>query len=469
MLAIVQLPAVLSVLLIHAHQARSAFDAVLADETRAAARAVATEREELLLSDLRLSRLAIESERRGTLGGVRVAIVTNDGVPIQSTDRLALAEARVHATGPSGPIEWVGEDGRRRRGMIASVPNTSWLLWFSSSLERETARTRPVRVAVVASAIVAVAGAAFGGWLIAGIVLRPLTELTAIVRGVTPSSIRREVRMDDSSEEAMQLRRELDRTLYRLEAAFRAQERFASNVAHELKTPIATLLTEAQVLRVDRGTSEDPRDEFVASVEEEMRRLGRLVDGLLLLTRVQDNDGVIRGRRTDPNELVMDVVERSTDAAIAAGVSFRTKLLAEAEIPSLVGDPDLLATMLENLVRNALRFAPKETSIVVSVEHDGEFCAITVVDEGPGIAAELQTRIFDRFVQAPEEAARGRGHGLGLPIAQGIAELHGGRITIETAGEAAGAAPGEGAGTGCRIRVRLPWRGPEAKRTMSSV
>jgi signal transduction histidine kinase len=122
-------------------------------------------------------------------------------------------------------------------------------------------------------------------------------------------------------------------------------------------------------------------------------------------------------------------------------------LCEDGEAPQVRGDPALMRTMIDNLVRNAVRFSPKGQTILVTASAEGREAVVRVRDYGSGIPEQIIGRIFDRFVQAPDEQRRGRGHGLGLEISQGIAELHGGRIGARNC------PPPEG---GCEFEVRLP-------------
>lgn len=122
--------------------------------------------------------------------------------------------------------------------------------------------------------------------------------------------------------------------------------------------------------------------------------------------------------------------------ALQHGVRLRLDL-EEEPLPLIVlGENELLRVMVDNLVRNAIRFSSKGQAIDIAVFRTTESSSICVRDEGPGIPTELLDTLFDRFTQAPAETARGRGHGLGLSIAQGIAELHGGRISVRNLPEA---------------------------------
>ncbi|MCA9312366.1 MAG: hypothetical protein KDA21_14225, partial [Phycisphaerales bacterium] len=271
---------------------------------------------------------------------------------------------------------------------------------------------------------------AVSGWLIAGMAVEPLRRLLKMASEFNPESIGRELAMESRSSEVAHLAAELEAARERIREAFAAQERFLSNISHEIKTPISTLLIEAQTLNRTGFPAEAV--EFIETTEDEMRKLGKLVESFLMLTRMQDGPSPMRLRSYPANELVMDSVEHCSAMADQYGVTLEPVLAADEEALTamLRGDHELLRTMLDNLVRNAIRFTPRGCRVQVSAAVEGDHFAITVLDEGPGIPPEMLDKIFNRFVRTPDEVSRVRGHGLGLAIAQGIAELHGGGITV---------------------------------------
>ncbi len=284
------------------------------------------------------------------------------------------------------------------------------------------------RVLLLAGFIGPVA-ASVAGWFIAGVAVAPLERVTGFARRLGPESIDEELSVEESSTwEVANLSRELEEARQRIQAAFKAQERFLSNVSHEIKSPISVLLLEAQALRRD-GLDEDVSD-YLDSAQEEMTRLGRLVESFLTLTRVRDGKGLSRELEYPANDLVMDSVENCLGMAQQYRVRLSPHLLdGELDIDTTIcGEPDLLRTMLDNLVRNAIRFSPKGESVRITLERDADSVRVRVGDRGPGIPPDKLDAIFDRFAQTEDEQRRGRGHGLGLEIAQGIAELHAGRI-----------------------------------------
>ena len=290
------------------------------------------------------------------------------------------------------------------------------------------------RLIVTASAVGLIASG-LSGWLIAGMAVDPIRRLSGMVHQFTPETIDRELIVDSRESEVTELAAELNSARARMREAFAAQERFLSNISHELKTPIATILTTAQT--IDRSTLGKQGLDFVETTEEEMRKLGKLVESFLTLTRIRD--GKIEAKKTDylANELVMDAIEDCAEMASQYGVRlFPSLLVTDAGLDAtVVGDPSLLRTMLNNLIRNAIRFSPRHGRVTVAASLDGESLRVTVCDDGPGIPGELLGHLFDRFVQSRSELSRERGHGLGLAIAKGIAELHGGDIAASNRNE----------------------------------
>lgn len=301
-----------------------------------------------------------------------------------------------------------------------------------------------LQVLTLASVIGPIA-AGISGWFIAGIAVAPFARLRELAQQLGPQSMGQRLEFGSSNAEVARLAQELDDARDRIQQAFAAQERFLSNVSHEIKTPLAVMLVEAQTL--DRAALPPEALAFVDGTREEMARLGALVESFLTLSRVQDGKGIVRGRPYALNDLVMDSIDHCALMAEQHLVRLVPTLLDQDDTLDLTvtGEPQLLCTMLENLIRNAIRFSPPEGRVAVTLSLSGDHALIRVEDEGPGIPPDRIDRIFDRFEQAGSEHRKGRGHGLGLAIALGIAELHNGTIT------AANRPTG-----GCRFEVSIP-------------
>ncbi len=293
---------------------------------------------------------------------------------------------------------------------------------------------------------IGVIAAAAMAWIMAGRLVRPIQRLATAARAVSPTNLRGRIDVDPTDSEIARLQHEWNAALERVEKGYRAQGMFLSNVSHELKTPVAVLLSQAQVLR--QGASPEELAHFAANVEEEMRTMARLVESLLLLARVEHGKELVRRENVAVNEVILETAERTSELARSLDVPLVTNLHltadGEAE-PELVGDPELLRTMVENLVRNALRFAPRGEPVDLRVSCGQGEALIRVRDRGPGIPREHIERIFERFYQVPGEGTKQRGTGLGLAIARSVAELHHGVIAVRNVDSG-----------GCEFEIRLP-------------
>jgi signal transduction histidine kinase len=288
--------------------------------------------------------------------------------------------------------------------------------------------------------------AGVAAWFVAGRAVAPMRQFGEAMRSVSPETIEARVGIERQEHEITRLQTELNKALGRLEEGYRAQERFISNVAHDLKTPIAVMLTQSQVMN-SASSSITEYEEYRRSIEEEMRRLGGLVESFLTL--VQADQGEALARREPVR--VSDIVVESMGHCDPEAQLYEVKLVPNIVLvdglsdPVLTGDPELLCTMLDNVVRNAIRFSPTRETVEIEAVCEDREAILTVHDRGPGIPEEYLSKIFDRFVQAPSDAVRPKGTGLGLAIARSVAELHDGRIAARN--------PPEG---GCVFEIRLP-------------
>ncbi len=281
-------------------------------------------------------------------------------------------------------------------------------------------------------------------WLIAGRAVNPIRRLSSAARMVGSSGPGNRLIVDSRDPEFRVLQGELNEALERLEVSFQAQQRFISNLSHEVKTPIAVLLTEAQILKL----GEPPRSqllEFVRLVEGEMQCLAELTETLLELMRAEHNRDFPHGELFSVDDLVLATNERMSLLASGRSVQLESRLVAEGEA-EVFGDPRLLRTALDNLVRNAITHSPIGGTVRVQATREDGMLRIDISDQGAGIPEAYLDHIFERFFRVPGTEG---GTGLGLHIAKSIVELHRGRI--RAANNPAG---------GCKFSILLPSRGP---------
>ena len=234
------------------------------------------------------------------------------------------------------------------------------------------------------------------------------------------------------------------RALVPIRKALETQRRFVSDASHELRTPIAVVKANNELLlRHPEETVESSLDQ-VEAVAAEADHMGRLVEGLLTLARADEGQAALHSEPIDLTALVEEIGRDMGALAELRGVHLD---MATAQV-RVDGDRQRLRQLVVILLDNALKYTPAGGCVTLRLERAGRQAEIIVSDTGPGIAPEHQKHIFDRFYRV--DAARARvdgGTGLGLAIASWIAEAHHGRLTLEST-------PGKGS----TFAVRLPAR-----------
>ena len=291
--------------------------------------------------------------------------------------------------------------------------------------------------------------------------LRPLDRMGTTAGEIAAGDLSRRVAPAEPKTEVGRLGLALNDMLTQIEGAFAAQEaseqrlrRFLADASHELRTPLTSIRGYAELFR--RGADERPEDLAVSMrrIEDEARRMGVLVDDLLLLARL-DADRPLARERVDFAALVADCVHD----ARAADPEHDITLTAPVHLP-LIGDDDRLRQVVVNLLSNAVRHTPPQTPVEVTVEAEegrGE-ATLRVRDHGPGLAEDQVDKVFEAFYRT--DGARDRdsgGSGLGLAIVKTVVEAHGGSVEAVSP-------PGDGA----TFTVRLPLRVPATDRRPAS-
>jgi heavy metal sensor kinase len=284
--------------------------------------------------------------------------------------------------------------------------------------------------------------ALLGGMALARRVLRPVRAMTETARDMTPDDPTRRLEPGRVVTELDSLATTLNSAFDRLAAALAQQKRFIADASHELRTPVSILLSNAELmLRRDRTA-----DEYHRGLERQAgtaRRMASLIEDLLTLARADAGRCEIDWTRIDLARVADSVCGEHAALAERNGIALTCEAETGVEIE---GDPQRLGQLLGNLVSNALKFVPRGGHVGVSVWGNGAGAVLTVKDDGPGIPEPEQARIFERFFRGEEQRARGKnGTGLGLAIAAWVAEVHGGRIEVESR-----------VGVGATFRVLLP-------------
>jgi len=276
-------------------------------------------------------------------------------------------------------------------------------------------------------------------WLTVGRALQPLQRLARAVKARRVNAVE-PLSAERLPDEVRPLVDSLNDLLARLTAALDRERAFMADAAHELRTPLTAL--HLQLGELARASTESERAEAMGKLSEGMQRASRLVEQLLALARQEPRAEPAHTRFALDElgrEIVAELVPLADSRRIDLGMS-------EAQTVFVRGDRDAVATLIRNLVDNAVRYTPAGGRVDVSVERSATLPAqaiVRVIDNGPGIAREERERVFDRFYRRP--GTRHPGSGLGLAIVKAIAVAHGATVEL-----------GEGAdGQGLAVSVTL--------------
>ncbi len=374
-------------------------------------------------------------------------LILRDGEVLYHTaewENLGLEQAVEDRAG-DGRWRWTSPRNRDYRLMSGSLPTPGGRLRIVVAQDTEEMEHTLGRLALILSisspAVLLLALA--GGYFLAGRVLSPIGKMARKAQEITAERLSERLPVENREDEFGRLATIFNHTLERLEDAFERLRRFTADASHELRTPLTAIRSVGEV-----GLSESLEPgtyrEVIGSMLEEVDRLARLLDSLLLLTRADAGE-----RRVVREEL--------DAAALAADVCGFLNVLAEEKDQTLTvdgeaaarvrADPTTLRQALVNLVDNAIRYTPRGGHVTVRLRRDpaGGAC-VEVADDGPGIAPEHQPRVFERFYRI--ERARTRqpgGAGLGLAIARSAVVVNGGRLELDSDGQ-----------HGCTFRIVLP-------------
>jgi two-component system sensor histidine kinase ChvG len=309
---------------------------------------------------------------------------------------------------------------------------------------------RQERASLIGIALVAVVVMVISSFYLSGAIARPVRQLAAAADRVRSGRLAREAiplmpeRNDEIGDLADSLRA-MTRALY---ARIDAIERFAADVAHELKNPLTSLKSAVEMLV--RTGNEASRDRLIAIVGNDIARIDRLITDISDASRLDAELSREQIRPVDVSHLLETVVEIYGLVPLPRGINLALtiKLPLGAKV---LGQDERLGQVLRNLIDNAVSFSPEGGTVAIIAENHDAYVRVAVEDDGPGIPPEMLETIFDRFyTERPAEHGFGRNSGLGLSIARQIAEGLGGRIWAENRSENQ---------SGARFIVELPLAG----------
>lgn len=282
-----------------------------------------------------------------------------------------------------------------------------------------------LRSATLASMFVLFLASFGAGWLFAGWTLKPMERISGVAQYITANDLNRRISMHGPDDELKALADTFDQMLDRLQAAFEDQRRFAHEASHELRNPLAVARTNLELSL--GGTSEEEVRAGATVALGATERMSTLIEELL----EQARSGVpeLHHGPADLTRLLGDTADEFAAAAEQRGISVRTEF-GETSAPVVIrGDGPALRRAVANLVSNAVRLAPSNSTITLAVHEEATEAVITVADEGPGIPAAQLHQVFDRFWRGNDAGA---GSGLGLSIVRGVVQRHGGTVSVQS-------------------------------------
>jgi signal transduction histidine kinase len=372
------------------------------------------------------------SNWRVDLGPVRASLARDASMPIHGADPDHEAKQCLVAARP------IVRDGREL-GWLYVVPRAADIGTQTPELLKSYAIQTAVKVALLTLAI----GVALTVAMIA-LLTRPLTALTRVAErvrsgGFSASLCETEFPFRDRNDEVGRLSRTFRETLERLKLEMDRvtqtdahRREMVANVSHDLRTPLTALIGQLETIRMKAdGLDPESRDRFVDAAIHNAPHLRRLTDALNELAKLDNPELKIEREPIALGELADDLAQRYGIRAEEAGVSLRVTY--PDQLPLAQVDAGLIERAIGNLLDNAIRVTPQGGTIELRVVRDADGVRVEVADTGPGVATDDQSKVFQRFYQGSKHREQRGSSGLGLAIVKRVAELHGGRVGLDSA------------------------------------
>jgi heavy metal sensor kinase len=267
-------------------------------------------------------------------------------------------------------------------------------------------------------------GLTVGGRLVTR-AIQPIEAISATAVKISAGDLSQRINVAEAESELGQLASVLNSTFARLETAFAQQKQFASDAAHELRTPVSVMLTQTQTA-LTRERDAASYKQTVEACQRAAQRMRKLIESLLALARFDAGQEVLRRARFDFSKTIVDSIELVQTLADERGV----KIISELAPLEINGDSERLAQVVTNLLTNAIQYNKPAGEVRVKLESNHGLAVLTIADTGQGIAAENLPRLFGRFFRADQSRTGGSNAGLGLAISKAIVEAHGGAIEV---------------------------------------
>jgi heavy metal sensor kinase len=326
------------------------------------------------------------------------------------------------------------DDDRHRLALLRATIapyQATYIVVAGSSLEPTDEELESLRGILAYVVPIAILLAGIGGWFLARQSLSPVVAMVERARRMSGEDLRGRLPVGNPRDELGLMAETFNDLLDRLETSLNQQRQFMADASHELRTPVTTTRTAANVALQQPHREEGDYRETLHIIEQQAARLSRIVDDMFTLARADAGNYPVRRHPMYLDELVEEAVKAARVLASTRHVAIE---LTTAASLALAGDEDLIRRLVGNLLDNAVRYAPEGTTITVQLEKGASGYVIHVQDRGGGIPLESQPHIFDRFYRGGDSRTRAAqpagGAGLGLALARWIARVHGGDVVL---------------------------------------
>ncbi len=345
----------------------------------------------------------------------------------------ALTSELFQATGGDRPAfhttDGFGEEGARVVALPIKQEGAKYFVVIAEPLHDVIEQLEATRRIYYMALPTALFIAGFGGFLLARKSLAPVVIMSDQARAIGASNLHERLKVRNKSDELGLLAEVFNELLSRLEQSFEKMKGFMADASHELRTPLSIIRGEAEVaLSQDRDAHE--YRESLAIIQDETRRLSRIVDDMLALARADAGQRPMVREEFYLNDLVEECCKAAQILALRKGVALVSDSGQDAPFQ---GDEDMLRRLILNLLDNAVKYTPTGGSIVVRLESGKRQAKIIVSDTGIGIPVDAASHVFERFYRVSKARSRAEGgSGLGLSIARWVAESHNGTIDLDS-------------------------------------
>lgn len=339
-------------------------------------------------------------------------------------------------------VEGFGEEGARVGVLPLRVEDKDYFVAVAEPLHDLVAQIEAIRRVFYIGLPATLLVAGIGGFLLAKKSLSPVVHMSEQAKRISATNLQERLKVSNPRDELGRLAIVFNELLSRLDRAFENMREFMADASHELRTPLSIIRGEADVaLSQDRAPAE--YREALTIVQDEARRLSRIVDDMLALARADAGERPLRIQEFYLNDLIEEACRAMQVLAASKTVAVTLDL---AEDVAFRGDEDLLRRLVMNLLDNAIKYTASGGSVSVKLVSDSATIRVIVSDTGIGMPVEAVPHVFERFYRIDKARSRADGgSGLGLAIARWVAEAHKGSIELVSS-----------AGHGSKFTVSLP-------------